>query len=582
MGRCVTVGSSGGPCDTRRHAGANSSSLTPSQQNALQCLALTFATISVASAVLAFCWFVRMRRSFRHDLIMLLIQSDMFKALWFMVYPIVTYTHGPVSNSSTFCQINGFFLSVGIEASGQTLLVRDIAVTMIAIHSALYIIKPRSSGEGGLYPYRHFAYVIWAALPIVMASLAFVREDDPYVGDGAYCYLPLRPLWYSLALSWVPRYLIFIIILGVYASIYSYVRYKFSGFTKLSKKNSMPPNDKSWTASKQQAFSSLPPLICDGSASESRRTSGTETERRTQSVSTTVSYDQVPISPEPNAHRFMWASVVSRKGSAQVPPPLPKEQRPKLIPSVSFTIKHSPPKSPTDTSVLPLDQALLSELPARPDPVQQSSQQQANTKRSMVDIFTLLSQRPCETENSVASTLQLVNSRGPNVAVSEMIHTRDKIRRQLRYLFIYPLAYIGMWIMPLVVHILQYDDRFAANLPFGLRCITTICLCSQAAIDCWLFSSREKPWRHIRYTDGSFTSSLRFWSGWKDSSEVKTAPGPGRTKDEVVREARAAYRRRDEELAERRNESEQSRDVVARGRRMCPRSPITGSVASDD
>lgn len=49
---------------------------------------------------------------------------------------------------------------------------------------------------------------------------------------------------------------------------------------------------------------------------------------------------------------------------------------------------------------------------------------------------------------------------------------------------------------------------------------------------------------------------------------MKTAPGPGRTKDEVVREARAAYRRRDEELAERRNESEQSRDVVARGRRM--------------
>lgn len=33
----------------------------------LQKLALTFATISVASSMLAFYWFVRMRRSFRHE-----------------------------------------------------------------------------------------------------------------------------------------------------------------------------------------------------------------------------------------------------------------------------------------------------------------------------------------------------------------------------------------------------------------------------------------------------------------------------------------------------------------------------------
>jgi G protein-coupled receptor GPR1 len=50
---------------------------------------------------------------------MLLIQSDMFKALWFMVYPIVTYAYGPVMNDSIFCQVNGFFLAIGIEASGS-------------------------------------------------------------------------------------------------------------------------------------------------------------------------------------------------------------------------------------------------------------------------------------------------------------------------------------------------------------------------------------------------------------------------------------------------------------------------------
>jgi G protein-coupled receptor GPR1 len=440
---------------------------------------------------------------------------------------------------------------------------------MIAIHSALYIIKPKNSGEGGLYPYRHIAYAIWVALPLTMASLAFVRKDNPYVGDGAYCYLPLRPLWYSMALSWGPRYLIFIIILGVYAFIYSYVRYKFSGFTKLSKKTSMPPNDKSWPATKQQAFSSLPPLIYDGSTSDSRSTSGAETERRTQSVSTTVSYDQVPISPEPNAHQFMWASFLSRKGSTQIQPPSPKERRTNLMPlSIANGIDQSLPQNITNTLVPPINQGLHLALPSRPDAVQQGSHRRHSSRRSMVDIFTLLSQRPCETETLAPSSLQLVNSRGPNVAVSDMIRTRDKIRRQLRYLFIYPLAYVGMWLMPFIVQVLQYDDRFAANLPFGLRCVTTICLCSQAAIDCWLFSSREKPWRHIPGTDGSFISSLRFWSGWKDSSELKEAPGPGRTKDQVVREARAAYRRRDEELAQRRSESEQSGFATTRGGRM--------------
>jgi len=53
-----------------------------------------------------------------YSLIMLLIQSDMFKALWFMLYPIVTFLHGPIPSNSKFCQVNGFFISLGIEASG--------------------------------------------------------------------------------------------------------------------------------------------------------------------------------------------------------------------------------------------------------------------------------------------------------------------------------------------------------------------------------------------------------------------------------------------------------------------------------
>jgi G protein-coupled receptor GPR1 len=54
-----------------RDLSGNSTNTTPTittyQGNTLQCLALTFATISVASSILAFYWFIKMRRSFRHE-----------------------------------------------------------------------------------------------------------------------------------------------------------------------------------------------------------------------------------------------------------------------------------------------------------------------------------------------------------------------------------------------------------------------------------------------------------------------------------------------------------------------------------
>jgi G protein-coupled receptor GPR1 len=54
---------------------------------------------------------------------MLLIQSDMFKALWLMTYPIVTFMYGPIASDSTFCQVNGFFIALGIEASGTNIYI---------------------------------------------------------------------------------------------------------------------------------------------------------------------------------------------------------------------------------------------------------------------------------------------------------------------------------------------------------------------------------------------------------------------------------------------------------------------------
>jgi G protein-coupled receptor GPR1 len=459
---------------------------------------------------------------------------------------------------------------------------------MIAVHSALYIFKPRSSGEGGLYPYRRIAYTIWTVFPLIMASLAFIDNNSPYVGDGTYCYLPVRPLWYSLVLSWAPRYLIFIVILGVYASIYYYVQYKFSGFTKLNKRKFMSPNDKSRAgsdnprkATTQSVSSSAPTLSYHHSTQDSRHSSRIEYERRKYSVSTTCSFDQVPISPQPKAHLSMLESFISASNSEQHQAVTSAAATTDINSPIVSSAENLPSPHVASTSTSPLSQSIVLPNITSPEPpsspgrvhyISCESDQRPYSRRSMVDIFTPLSQRPGGTDTPVqVSALQLVNSRRQNIAISDMINTREKIQRQLRYLFIYPLVYIGMWMVPLVCQILQYDNRFASNLPFGLSCVRTICICSQAAVDCWLFSTREKPWRHISRSNGSFTSSLRFWSGWKDASEMKIGPRPGRTRDEVVREVRAAYRRRDEEMAERRSDVSQAElagDVAARTERM--------------
>jgi G protein-coupled receptor GPR1 len=42
-------------------------SLSPAEGNILQILALVFSIISVTSSILAFYWFIKMRRSFRHE-----------------------------------------------------------------------------------------------------------------------------------------------------------------------------------------------------------------------------------------------------------------------------------------------------------------------------------------------------------------------------------------------------------------------------------------------------------------------------------------------------------------------------------
>jgi G protein-coupled receptor GPR1 len=61
-----------------------------------------------------------------------------------------------------------------------------------------------------------------------MAGIAFINDGrKSYLPYITWCYLPVRPLWYRLVLSWVPRYLILIGIISIYVSIFIYVRLQY-------------------------------------------------------------------------------------------------------------------------------------------------------------------------------------------------------------------------------------------------------------------------------------------------------------------------------------------------------------------
>ena len=73
--------------------------------------------------------------------------------------------------------------------------------------------------------------------------------------------IPPRPIWYRLALSWVPRYIILCTILGVYLAVYLYTKSKFGDFDAKFSTNSLASEDiipQSWTG--RQPSLSLPGL----------------------------------------------------------------------------------------------------------------------------------------------------------------------------------------------------------------------------------------------------------------------------------------------------------------------------------
>lgn len=483
---------------------------------------------------------------------MLLIYSDMFKTFWLLIFPAVELVAGKIETDETFCQVSGFFLALSIEAS-------DVSVALISIHTALFIFR----GEQGLYPFRKAAYALAAILPIVMASLSFIGSPG-YVNTGQFCYLPFNPMWKRLALSWIPRYLAFAIILLVCIGVYVYVRVLMSGFEagNESSKN---------TLSKMSGFESLEPIQQPNttvpttptikyhglipSSNASRRNSCTITEDNPvrPSLSTFNSF-QLDMPGTSNANKLHSARM-ARRGSAQMwmanyGTDLTSQSEQAEVDSQNSTgttrcgsedvivppAIYTKPELQHQTSTPPV---------TRPSYMMRNASYLSTTGTtrtpSIPNLFTILNrktERPQTAGNDLVLTQSDINAPGT-------VKTREKILRQLRLLFIYPIVYVAIWILPFIVQLTGYGK----GAPYGMRLASIVFLCFHGLADSLVFCIKEKPWRHSQAYNQIFKRcNLQFWKRRQSAPDVGARVG--RTREEMTLDSRFAKKRREQEQAE--------------------------------
>ncbi|KND87185.1 G protein-coupled receptor GPR1 [Tolypocladium ophioglossoides CBS 100239] len=509
---------------------AESRGFSQHQLHVLRLTSLVVASVSVAATMLAtFC------------LIILLIQSDMLKATWFVVLSAVELARGTVASDSAICQTSGFFLALGIEAC-------DVAVVLLGLHTALYIFR----GGNGLYPCRYAAYWAFVLVPLLLASLAFVHTPA-FANSGPLCYLPTRPGWTRLALSWVPRYVIIVTICVAYVSTYVYVNFLMKRFGRAEtarRGGRSPVGDLGHQRQRTVLVPPTSPVAHHGLMPPTPPCENGSADRRDRKrCSHARPVGRGPHAPEEQARLapVPGGSIQGKMSNLSTDSAVPSRRQDAYLAHPNLE-----PAEPC--------QSTLEELP--PTAGESTPRGLASTSlRSKSSAPRGLWSRPMAgTAASSPSNMRAVLHRGPRRSVSParvflspaaldtsgMAQTRDKIRRQIRQLFIYPVVNMLVWIVPFINHVIP--ERKSS---FGLVFAGLVSLCLQGIADSLVFSILEKPWRHPRPAKGSrWRSWCVAWPGQRSADG--TTANVGRTREEMLVDSRIARRRHDEELAERR------------------------------
>lgn len=507
------------------------------------------------------------------SLILLLISSDLAKSLWFVLYSSITLAHSLSTDSgSTFCQVTGFFFAMGIEAS-------DAAVLLIALHWTVYIFRSnRAAGESGIYPYRYLAFAFYILFPAMMAALAFLPRFPAYVDTGQYCYLPARPWWARMSVSWIPRYINMTLIMVMYFASYAYIRSKMRRFSR--QHTSVP------TSHRERRIADTPPLSSHGlipSPLESRRISfrvpsagsleyspafaaddgtGFRESLRFRLDRLSISSTRPRIWPwqgldweaDIRAHPSSSGLVSPRTGAAEptleiieagyrLQPPRPSLSSVKLGGKIeNFPSRRSPSQCRISLEFYrrPLSTTIEEDERFKGDRLDAGRGHHLNG--SQMHIYTMLQQGPSpEREGDPTPSTPIASLDYETLESDGISRGRDRIRRQLRLLFIYPAVYACVWIFPLISDVIGFDKDQNKN-PYWIMVASLVSLCVQGLADTIVFCLREKPWRHIK---GGFWENLgMFMTGLSFESRNEI----GKTREEMFHDGSRARLRREEEM----------------------------------
>jgi hypothetical protein len=328
-----------------------------------------------------------------------------------------------------------------------------------------------------------------------MASLAFINPEAGYLSQGAYCTLPLRPFWYRLALTWIPRYLIAIIIFGLASAIYAYVGLEFRSYANLSQSITTPVNT-TWALSQidrdvEAVADTLRPNTAKQAPVSTRRASS-------------IAHDIVSAQGRGLAIAFVpitYSTDDMLRGSEVCTKPLPGGSTPLPL---KHTTSHRPSlfAIPSGYTIKPSSSTTNLHGPLSPLPLHHNDP---------------LSSMPLEVTTQEPSSREETSST-TSPAQRHFKRRRRSMHRQLRLMFIYPLVYTLMWLIPFVHHCMNYSEHWANHPLWFFRIGATLCFTSMGFVDCLIFSVREKPWRTISTSDGTIWGSLTLWRSLHESN----------------------------------------------------------------
>lgn len=331
-------------------------------------------------------------------------------------------------------------------------------------------------GQTGLYRFRHAVLTLWIIVPVLIAALAFTNPSGlGYVMSSSFCKLPIRSYWYTLALSWIPRYLIMAYILSVAIRICRHVRTRLTDDAPQANfENSIEINT---AASRLSQY-----------------------------------------------HRDVTQLHQLYKKSGR-PMPLPTIRDPSDYCGVKDCVGEidatclSQPRPCYADSTREKRPSVVNEI--APPRSRQQSIEDPNSPRTRIIGSMLMSPM----DRSVAETWgtydhKTAGKKTVGITVdegeipSDSSHERrqEAIQREVRLLFVYPVVYLVGWLVPLIANMFNYSNYYARHPIYTLAALSTFCQIFLPIADCLVFAWREHPWRQIPGSDGSFWGSFAFWT----------------------------------------------------------------------